>query len=55
MNKKQLLKLKKAIRYEGLPEQKRILKSIIKGYHLIPHDQKTNYIKTVYQTFNKEK
>lgn len=53
MNKRVILKIKKAINYEGLPEQKRMLKSFIKGYNEIPHDKKQEYIETIIQTFNK--
>lgn len=53
MNKKVILKIKKAMNYEGLPEQKRILKSFIKGYNSIPHDKKNLYINTIKNTFNK--
>ena len=39
--------------YEGLPAQKRILKSFIKGYNEIPHNKKAEYIQAIENTFNK--
>jgi hypothetical protein len=55
MNKKKILQIKKAMNYEGHPEQKRILKGIINGYNEIPHNKKAEYIKLVSETFNKDK
>lgn len=53
MNKRVISKIKKAINYEGLPEQKRMLKSFIKGYREIPHNKKQQYLTMLLNTFNK--
>ena len=53
MNKKSILKIKRAMNYEGLPAQKRMLKTFIKGYNELPHDKKREYIQTIEKTFNK--
>lgn len=53
MNKRVISKIKKAINYEGLPEQKRMIKSFIKGYQEIPHNKKQEYLNMLISTFNK--
>lgn len=54
MNKKTIIKLKRAIDYEGLPEQKRLLKTFIKGYNEVPHTHKKQYLDKITSMFNKK-
>lgn len=54
MNKKTVIKIKKAINYEGLPEQKRLLKTFIKGYQSIPHTHKREYLNKITSMFNEK-
>lgn len=51
MNKKQLLRIKKAMTYEGHPEQKRNVKEIKRQYSQLSHNQKSQFIKEVEEFF----
>ena len=51
MNKKQLLRIKKAMTYEGHPEQKRNLKEMKRQYSQLSHNHKSQFIKEVEEFF----
>ena len=55
MNKKTILKLKRAINYQGNAEQKRFLKSFKKKYHSLPDKEKTQLITDLQNFFNNER
>jgi hypothetical protein len=51
MNKKQLLRIKKAMCYEDVPEQKRTLRQIKKQYKALSDKEKSQFIKEVEEYF----
>ena len=53
MNKKTILKLKRAISYQGTPEQKRFLKSFKKKYNCLPESEKVQLINDLNNFFEK--
>ena len=54
MNKKTVIKIKKAISYSGTPEQKRVLKSIKKQYARLSAGDKNQLLTDLNKTFNHE-
>jgi len=55
MNKKQLLKLKRIINYDGSnPEHKRLLRRLKKEYLALPPGKKVNLIEDLKKTFDVE-
>jgi len=55
MNKKTILKLKRAISYQGTPEQKRFLKSFKKKYNCLPESEKVQLINDLNNFFENER
>lgn len=51
MNKKQLLRIKKAMCYEDVPEQKRTLRQIKKQYKALSEKERVQFIKEVEEYF----
>lgn len=51
MNKKQLLRIKKAMCYEDAPEQKRTLRQIKKQYKALSQKEKAQFMKEVEEFF----
>jgi hypothetical protein len=47
MNKKQLKKIKKAMSYQGVPAQKRVLRQIKKQYKGLSSEERVQFIKEV--------
>jgi hypothetical protein len=55
MNKKQLLKIKKAMHYEGHPEQKRVIKEIKRQYKNLSAKEKAQFLTEALSFFDKAK
>jgi hypothetical protein len=56
MNKKQLLRIKKAMSYEDVPEQKRTLRQIKKQYKSLSEKERLQFLREVEEYFsNKNK
>lgn len=51
MNKKQLLRIKKAMSYEDSPEQKRVLRQIKKQYISLSDKEKAQFLSEVEDFF----
>jgi hypothetical protein len=51
MNKKQLLRIKKAMSYEDTPEQKRVLRQIKKQYISLSDKEKSQFLTEVEEFF----
>ena len=54
MNKKTVIKIKKAMSYSNTPEQKRVLKSIKKQYVSLSNTEKLQLIIDLKKTFSHE-
>jgi len=54
MNKKQLLKIKKAMSYQDTPEQKRVLRQIKKQYIALPDKDKPQFMREMQEFFDKQ-
>lgn len=54
MNKKQLLRIKKAMSYQDTPEQKRVLRQIKKQYTALSDKEKSQFLSEVEEFFNKQ-
>ncbi len=54
MNKKQLLRIKKAMSYQDTPEQKRVLRQIKKQYIALSDKDKSQFITEVEEFFNNQ-
>jgi hypothetical protein len=53
MNKKQLLKVKKAMNFENVPEQKKLLRQIKKQYTHLDNKDKPQFLIEVEDFFSK--
>jgi len=53
MNKKQLLKVKKAMNFENVPEQKKLLRQIKKQYTRLDNKDKPQFLTEVEDFFSK--
>lgn len=54
MNKKQLLRIKKAMSYQDSPEQKRVLRQIKKQYISLSDKEKSQFLSEVEEFFNNQ-
>lgn len=54
MNKKQLIKIKKAMSYQDTPEQKRVLRQIKKQYIALSDKDKPQFLREMQDFFNKQ-
>jgi len=54
MNKKQLLRIKKAMSYQDAPEQKRVLRQIKKQYVSLSDKEKSQFLFEVEEFFQKK-
>ena len=55
MNKKQIIKIKRAMCYEDHPEQKRVLRELKRQYAKLPSNERAQFIIEVEEFFNKAK
>ena len=55
MNKKQLLRIKKAMSYQDSPEQKKVLRQIKKQYISLSDKEKSQFLLEVEEFFNNQK
>jgi len=54
MNKKQILRIKRAMSYSDTPEQKRTLRQIKKQYIALSDKEKSQFLSEVEDFFNKQ-
>lgn len=54
MNKKPILRIKKAMSYQGTPEQKRVLRQIKKQYRSLTSQDKAQFLLEVEEFFEKQ-